>query len=66
MSTNKFNYFCDKPTKNTYRFQPDYKAVQILGQATIYLQKSALDQLGIKPDDGLIITIEKGSVNHAS
>lgn len=57
---NKFNYYCDKDTKNTFRFQPDYQAVNTLGQATIYIQKSALKAMGIDPKDGLVITIEKG------
>lgn len=55
----KFNYYVDKETKNTYRFQPDEAATELLGQATIYIKKSALPALGIN-DIKAGITLEIG------
>jgi hypothetical protein len=54
----KYNYYCDKETKNTYRFQPDGDlARDFLGQATIYLKKSAVKALAIDPSKGLVLDI---------
>jgi len=59
-----FNYWCDKETNNTYRFQPDDRAKEVLGQATIYIRKSALLRLGIKdPRDGLVIELKGVATN---
>ena len=59
---NTFHYVADKVTKNTIRFQPDTDAQAQLGQATIYIQKSALPQLGIKDPmtTGITLTIKEG------
>jgi len=60
-----FNYWCDKETKGTYRFQPDEQAEELLGQATIYIKKAALIKLGITDvKNGLIVDI-KGGFNSA-
>ena len=54
----KFNYYVDKETNNTFRFQPDTLAARTLGQATIYIRKDALQSLGCAdPKDGLTIEI---------
>jgi len=59
-----FNYWCDKETPGTYRFQPDEQAKELLGQATIYIKKSALPRLGIKdPRDGLVIELKGVATN---
>lgn len=55
----KYNYYCDRETKNTFRFQPDGDlARDFLGQATIYLSKSAVKALAINPADGLVLDIQ--------
>lgn len=60
----KFNYYVDKETNNTYRFQPDVLAARELGQATIYIRKDALKRLGVADiKDGLVITIEGAKVD---
>ena len=58
MNQMKFNYQVDKETKNTYRFQPDAAAQDLLGQATIYIRKDALKALGIDPTKTLVISFE--------
>ena len=59
MTDNKFNYYPDKITKNTVRYQPDAAAQQLIGQATIYIQQNWLTMNGLQPSDCLTITIEK-------
>lgn len=60
----QFKYFCDKETKGTFRFQPDERAQEILGQATIYVRKTALPLLGVAdPKDGLLIEVKGATDN---
>lgn len=62
-----FNYYVDKETTGTYRFQPDEQAKELIGQATIYIKKSALPRLGITDvKSGLVIEIKAGGEQHAS
>jgi hypothetical protein len=45
---NEFTYVADKETKGTFRFAPNVAAEDYLGQATIYIKKEALEDMGIK------------------
>lgn len=53
----KYQYFCDRETKGTFRFQPEARAERELGKATIYLSKDWLTKNKINPSDGLLIEI---------
>ena len=57
----KINYCLDKETKGTYRFAPDAGGQEIVGYATIYLLKDFCRHVGIKPENGITITIEPKS-----
>lgn len=46
-------------TKNCYRFERR-NGTDLM---TLYLKKSLVDEAGIKPQNGVIITVEEGS-NH--
>jgi len=49
-------YIFDKETKGSIRFTPEDP--ELIGAATIYLQKPVVKQLGIDPDKGFVMTIE--------
>lgn len=55
----KFNYKQDKETKNTIRYRPEGDAAKLMPEATIYIPNTALEKIGIKSGDDIIITIEK-------
>lgn len=52
----QIQYIVDKETKGTYRFKP--KDDSDIGNATIYLPKSFLNENGIDPEKGFNLLIE--------
>lgn len=52
----KVKYILDKETKGSYRFTPEDS--ELIGPATIYLQKPVVKQLGIDPEKGFVMSIE--------
>lgn len=45
----------EKETKSTYRYKADDKAIN-----TLYVKKSAIDELKLSKEDKLVITLERG------